>query len=239
MTFNAQSTDSYKSALRQISYAPLTRFRAPTSSILFGQPLNDVKQMEVSIQTHGLLSPLRVLVHKGKFIVIDGRKRLTALRRMRFKGELPRNLQTIPYVLNAQTNSPQKKYILHGRQIYNQITHAKQQGVCVEEIAGQLYLPSETILDILKVRYLSPTLKSAFFNDNLSLAQIKAFSVLPSHDAQDALLIALGPFAQADDILNAIMKGETVLSLSDDNIIILPSCQSGNYTNSPPEKHAA
>jgi len=100
MTFNAQSTDSYKSALRQISYAPLTRFRAPTSSILFGQPLNDVKQMEVSIQTHGLLSPLRVLVHKGKFIVIDGRKRLTALRRMRFKGELPRNLQTIPYVFH-------------------------------------------------------------------------------------------------------------------------------------------
>ena len=222
-----------------VSYAPITQFRAPTSFILFGSPLNDVKEMEASILAHGLLSPLRVTIHKNRLIVIDGRKRLAALRRLQFRGSLPRRLQTIPYITNTPKTAKPLAALVNGRQVYNQIIRLRQQAMSINEIAAQLYLPRETIADILRVKFLSPTLKSAFFNDNLSLPQIKAFSALPSHDAQDALLISLGPFAEAEDILKAVERGETVLSLPDDNVILLPSRNLGTERANNDEQHAA
>ena len=57
------------------------------------------------------------------------------------------------------------------------------------------------------------------------MEQARAFATLPNMDAQDNLLIALGPFANAPDILTAIRQGETVLDIGDDNVLILPSKQ--------------
>ena len=83
----------------------MENFRAPTTRILFGERLKEVQQIQASIQTHGLLNPLVVMKRGTKLIVIDGKKRLTALRRMKFAGTLPRSLVNIPYILVDQFNS--------------------------------------------------------------------------------------------------------------------------------------
>ena len=66
-------------------------------------------------------------------------------------------------------------------------------------------------------------LKQAYFGGTLTIEQARAFATLPNMDTQDNLLIALGPFANAPDILNAIRQGETVIDIGGDNVIILPS----------------
>ena len=209
-----------------IMRAPLSQFRSTTPHVLFGQRLTRVKAMACSIQQHGLLSPLLVSRHNGRFIVIDGRLRLAALRRLRFQRALPRNLETIPYVLN-ETSSVHSISLLSARDLYSQITALKSKGHDIATISQKLFLPSHTIGDVLSVTRLSPTLKQAFFNERLTLGQVKAFAALPHHDAQDRLLGILGPFASVDTIMSTIAdgisQGRTVIDLGGDNVVIMPS----------------
>ncbi|WP_371396153.1 ParB/RepB/Spo0J family partition protein [Fretibacter rubidus] len=209
-----------------IMRAPLSQFRSTTPHVLFGQKLTEVKAMARSIQRHGLLSPLLVSRHNGRLIVIDGRLRLAALRRLRFQKALPRDLETIPYVLNAAAAAPVIS-LLSARDLYSHVTTLKSKGLSIAAIAQTLFLPGQTISDVLSVSRLSPVLKQAFFNERLSLDQVKAFAALPHHDAQDRLLQILGPFATVDRIMSAIAdgiaQGCAVIDLGGDNVVIMPS----------------
>ena len=84
-------------------------------------------------------------------------------------------------------------------------------------------MSKQCIKDLLSIALLSPRLKQAYFGGSLSTEQARAFATLPNMEAQDSLLMALGPFANAPEILSAIKQGDTVLNMGDDNVIILPS----------------
>ena len=205
--------------------APLSDFKAPTNRILFGERLSAVKQIQQSVQKHGLLNPLIVAKSGKKLIVIDGKKRLSALRRLSFSGELPRSLVNVPYILVDETaaKAPGLIPLLSNRDRFTQVTQMRGQGMSLMEIATDLFITKQCVKDLLSITHLSPRLKNAFFGGTLSIEQARAFATLPHKDAQDALLITLGPFVNAPDILKAIQRGETVLDMGDDNLVILPS----------------
>ena len=110
-------------------------------------------------------------------------------------------------------------------ELYEHVKTLKEQSFTITQIAGTLHTSLDNICVILSVDNLSSILRNAFFDGALSLAQVRAFSTIPNADAQDDLLMKLGPFANEADILSAIADGETVLALNDDNVIILPSRQ--------------
>lgn len=89
-----------------VQRASLPDFRAATPRVLCGQDLYAIKKIESSIAKHGLITALKVIRFDGKLVVIDGRKRLAALRRMAFHGTLPSALKHIPYVLTAAAAEP-------------------------------------------------------------------------------------------------------------------------------------
>ena len=97
------------------------------------------------------------------------------------------------------------------------------EGLTVSEVASTLYISKQSIRDLLQVDRLSTRLRHAFLGEALSLEQVRAFATLPNHAAQDTLLDQLGPFAEDTDILKAISNGVSVLNLTQDNVIILPS----------------
>ena len=210
-----------------ITTAKLADFRSPATCILFGDRLKEIKQIQASILAHGLLSPLIVMQRGKKMIVIDGKKRLAALLRMRFSGTLPRSLVNVPYSVVDQT--PTKTIasmsLLSNREKFEEVLALRLKGQGLMEIATKLYISKQCVKDLLNVTRLSERLKQAYFGGNLSMEQARAFATLPNMDAQDNLLIALGPFAAAPDILTAIIQGETVLDIGDDNVLILPSKQ--------------
>ena len=208
-----------------IKTAKLSDFQAPTTRILFGERLKDVQQIQNSISKHGMLNPIRVMPRGKKLVIIDGKKRLAALRRMRFQGTLPRSLVNVPYVIvNEDTSlaAPQMS-LLSNEEKFEETLALRKQGKSLMEIATTLYVSKQCVKDLLSVSRLSPRLRHAYFGGTISIEQAKVFASLPNKDAQDLLLVALGPFANAPDILSAIQSGETVIDMGDENVIILPS----------------
>lgn len=237
----------------KIKMANLSRFRAPTTRILYGERLNDVIQIQASIAQRGLLSPLLVISRGEKLIVVDGKKRLAAMRRMRFSGELPRSLVRVPYILvnleegqyeaDTGTNSIVKKLrpmsLLSNQERFEEVAKLRAKGYGLMEIASELYISKACVKDLLCVALLSPRLRQAYFGNTISIEQARAFASLPNTDTQDQLLVALGPFADAPEILKAIEDGETVIEIADDNVIILPSRRPLTPYRTGPETLAA
>ena len=224
-----------------IQMADLAKFRAPTTRILFGDRLKEVVQIQESITAHGLLNPLIVMQRGNKLIIVDGKKRLAALRRLRFTGELPRSLVNVPYVIIRQKDDYQHgtMSLLSNRERFEEVVKLRHKGLGLMEIAAELYISKNCVKDLLRIALLSTRLRQAYFGGTITIDQARAFATLPSVDAQDQLLIALGPFADAPEILNAIENGETVIEMDDDNVIILPSRRPLTPYNAGPEDLAA
>lgn len=206
------------------NYTKLSNFRSPTPKILYGKVLKEIQEIQRSILCFGLLNPLVVKKNRNRLVVIDGRKRLAAIRRLRFEGKLPRSLTRIPYVMVDQTRKSTPDFSLMSQtELYEQVKALKSKSQTITQIASLLHTSQDNVRVILNVDDLSPLLKNAFLDGALTLAQVKAFSTIPNTGAQNDLLIKLGPFANETDILSSIADGETVLTLGDDNVIILPS----------------
>lgn len=106
--YPAASHGSPNGLSRAHGRAQLHLFRAPLPKVLQGEYLRAVNEIERSLCRQGLLAPLIVSQNPAaqagsprterKLIIIDGQKRLMALRRLCFDGRLPAGLMTVPYV---------------------------------------------------------------------------------------------------------------------------------------------
>ncbi len=211
---------------------PVTMRRADLSDLislgpkaLCGETLKAIKTLEISIVTHGLLNPLIVKHSETGLIVVEGHKRLMAAKRLKAAGKLPRDLHTLPYVILGEHievyNAPMS--LLSNRDQFMEVGRLHTQGHSVRDIANALDSPVRHIRDILSITKLSRHLQASFLCDLISIEQARAFATVPNKEAQNALMQALGPFAKEPDIISAIYSGETVLTIEDGNIIILPS----------------
>ena len=209
--------------------AKLSDFRAPTPVVLFGQRLKEVEALESSIQRHGLTRPLKVTIAGHKLVVMDGRKRLSALRRMRFKNTLPRSLVSIPFVVNIDPIP----HVLSVQDQYHKMVIFKELGNSANTITYCLCISAEKLRALESIETLSPRLKRAFLDKNISLNQAQAYASIASHRAQENLLIALGPFAKAPEISRAITAYESDMTPKEtlqrhaetetENVITMPS----------------
>ena len=76
--------------------------------------------------------------------------------------------------------------------------------------------------DVVKINALSPLLRARFLRGRLSRAQARAFATFQNPEAQDTLFVQLGNLVNDARILSAITRGDTVLPIEGD-FIILPS----------------
>ena len=207
--------------------ADIAEFDFPVPSVITGEDLRALQRLADSIAELGLLSPVVVArdPHSDRLRVVDGVKRLVAIRRLAFAGRLPRSLGTIPYILAEDTGEASPLTLLSPIEQVEQVEELSASGLGVEAIAAKLYASEGLVRDLQGISVLSPRLRNAFLGGHISIAQARAFATLPNPDSQDALLLALGPFAEAPDILRAIAGGQTVVSFgaNDDDVLILPS----------------
>lgn len=189
-----------------IKTAALPKFLSPRSTILCGQALTDVKHIERSIAQFGLLSPLIVSQTRSGLIVIDGKKRFAAIKRLSFKDELPSNLSEIPYVLidDAKFSSISVTTNLSIRAFYKAVTTLKSQGHSIESIANQLYLCRRSVTDFIRLSYLCLPIRKSLFENLITFDQAQAYTVIPDSEVQIAVMKDLGRFAKPSEILEAM-----------------------------------
>jgi hypothetical protein len=195
--------------------APVDMFTTLRPRLFTGPLLQDIKSIQASIARFGLLSPIIVTRSGDRLIVLDGRKRLAAIRRLAFAGRLPRSLVNIPYVevKDAKQTTSDAPGLMSNRDLFNTVIDLFRAHQDVAKIAADLYLCRKTVKQVLMLGRLSPRLRKAFFDRTLDFGQAKAYAALPDHKTQEAAFLALGPFARDQAILNVARQTEPAIDI--------------------------
>jgi hypothetical protein len=186
-------------------HAPVESFSLLRGRILCGKRLRDVQALQESIVIYGLLSPIIVMKQAEQLIVVDGRKRLAAIKRLQFKGRLPPSFRTIPYLLatDLRTTERPAPLILANEGLYDAVIERFQAGEDVDALTTLFSVSHQCVRDILTLSRLTPRIRAAFFNKTLSFPQARAFAALPAPCDQDFLFNKLSSLATPNDILSS------------------------------------
>ena len=192
------------------SHAPVNDFSLLNGKIFCGDRLRDVHTLQNSIARYGLLSPIIAMKRAGRLIVVDGRKRLAAIRRLSFDGRLPRSLFKIPYLLVKDMGSIERRtpFLLSNSNLYNALVERFREGETVSALTEHFQISRQCVRDVLTLSRLAPSLRLAFFNRMISFSQARAFAAIPVHANQLACFDRLGPFAEPADILAEMNNDE-------------------------------
>lgn len=197
--------------MSQLKTAPVNMFTTLRPRLYVGQLLQDIKAVQASILRYGLLSPIVVSRSEGRLVILDGRKRLAAIRRLDFMGRLPRSLVNIPYieVEDAREIAVGAPALMSNRDLFTTITQMFKQTQNIGQIATELYLSRKCVTQVLTLTRLSPRLRRAFFDRTIDFDRARAYAALPKHEMQDRAFMQLGPFAKAEAILDFAASPKT------------------------------
>lgn len=200
--------------MSQIKTAPVDMFTTLRPRLYVGRLLQDIKAVQASISRFGLLSPIIVSRSEGRLVVVDGRKRLAAIRRLEFMGRLPRSLVNIPYIelTDARQTVADAPALMSNRDLYMTVTDMFRAHQDVALIASDLFLSRKCVKQVLTLARLSSRLRRAFFDRTINFDQAKTYAALPEHKAQERVFMALGPFAEGQAILDYALKPAPTLA---------------------------
>lgn len=198
--------------MSQINTAPVDKFTTLRNRPMFGRRLNEIKAIEASISRYGLLSPIVVSRLNGRLVVVDGRKRLAAIKRLDFMGRLPRSLVNIPYIETSQISAKgtQTPALMSNRDLYVTVSNMFRDNQDIAHIAAELFLSRECIRQILTLSRLSPRLRRAFFDRTIGFESAKTYAAFPAEQDQNRAFMSLGPFASAQSILDYMSAPKAV-----------------------------
>ena len=147
--------------MSQVKTAPVDMFTTLRPRLLIGGLLKDIKAVQASIARFGLLSPIIVSRSNGRLVVLDGRKRLAAIKRLDFMGRLPRSLVNIPYVdvQDAAHLADGAPTLMSNRELYVTVTEMFSSRQDVSAIASVLFLSRKCVKQVLTLARLSPRLR--------------------------------------------------------------------------------
>lgn len=196
--------------------APVDMFTTLRPRLFVGRLLKDIKAVQASIARFGLLSPIIVSRSEGRLIVVDGRKRLAAIRRLEFMGRLPRSLVNIPYIEldDARQAASKAPALMSNRDLYVTVTDMFRTHQDVDQIASDLYLSRKCVKQVLTLSRLSPRLRKAFFDRTIGFEAAKAYAAFPAHKVQERIFMSLGPFAESKDILDYTAQPEPKIGVA-------------------------
>ncbi len=196
-----------------------------------------IQNIADSISKRSLLNPLTVRVSGSKYEIVDGIKRFKAIKALTRKNSLPRTLHKIPCLVQRDmagvSNTPAKPLLLSDSQLAADILTEFDNGMSIHALSEAFYCSADTVMKVLSLKTLHRDIFSCFARDLLSLNQAAAFATIPNKAAQWRLLQQLGPFAKSAEIIDAIEKGETVVTLPDGQTLILPSRGTRPKTRKP------
>lgn len=180
-----------------------------------------------SIEEDGLLYPLVVVKSGSKYLVVDGKKRLSVIRNLARSKRYTRSMAKIPCIVRDANSliplNARRPVLLTAPELAQEIIKAAKRGLSYVSVAQRFDCDISVVEDCVSLTKLNPELLKHFNNKVISLEQAAAFATIDNKAAQLTLLHQLGPFVSDVQVIEAIRAGETVIEVSLDNVIVLPS----------------
>ena len=188
---------------------------------------NETKALAKTIRENGLLQPLLVMKSDLNYIVLDGKKRLEAIRYLQKLNKLPRTLMSLPCIVAdrhpASNENSELPLVPSEYDLCTMIVNAYHSGLECKAISNRFQCSETIVKQALRLDRLHEKIRSIFSKGLLTLEQVSAFATLPNKASQWRLLEEIGPFASHKDIIKAISAGDAVLDLPNGETLILPS----------------
>ena len=152
-------------------------------------------ELKASIKAYGLLQPLliRPADKKGRFFVVDGQRRLLALKALVKDKVLkstfpvkcepinPEIAQQVSLTANVQTQS------MHPADQFEAFFEMSENNISVGDIAARFGVSEKTVKQRLKLAGVSSKLLDLYREGEMSLEHLEAFTLTDDHEKQESL----------------------------------------------------
>lgn len=187
------------------AFAPYDDFTVLRSQLLCGARLKQVRTLQDSIARFGLLTPIVAVRSAGRLVVVDGRKRLAAIRRLAFQGRLPRSLVRVPYLVAGDLAPDERRApaVVCNRELYAAVLERFQGGQALDGIAADFHVSRQCVRDVLSLARLDEAVRRSFFERLIEFGAVRAYAAIPDRGVQRRVLRQVGPFGTPRQIAAA------------------------------------
>jgi ParB family chromosome partitioning protein len=176
-----------------IQMIPLDQLAASRANVRKTGASLGIDELAASIAAHGLLQNLQVRpAAKGKFEVVAGGRRLTALKALAKKKQIAKDFEVPCHVLDTQDAGEISlaenvvRLSMHPADQFAAFHALAESGRGVEDIAARFGVTASVVRQRLKLAGVSPRLMEVYRANEMSLDQLMAFTISDDHAAQEA-----------------------------------------------------
>lgn len=175
----------------------------------------DIEALAASIAAHGLLQNLSVVhAEDGRYAVVAGARRLAALRLLIKQGRLARDFAApcniVEPALSAEASLAEnvQRVAMNAMDEMEAFARLVDDGMSVEAVAERFGANVRHVEQRLALGRLSPKIRTAYRNGDLTLDVARAFCLTDDHGAQERLFKQVPkPITHAPSIRNALSGG--------------------------------
>jgi ParB family chromosome partitioning protein len=177
---------------------PLNRLHPSPDNVRRTGSEEGLQELKASILAHGLLQNLNVLREvgprggpTGRYLVIAGGRRLSALRSLAEAGKIGRTARIPCRIVEdaAATEASLAENVvrlaMHPADQFEAFSRLAQEGRSAEQIAERFGVTTLTVRQRLKLAAVSPALLNRYRDGRMSLDTLTAFAVSDDHSAQE------------------------------------------------------
>jgi ParB family chromosome partitioning protein len=177
-----------------------------------------IEELAQSIAAHGLRQNLNVReTDKGRFEVVAGGRRLRALKLLVKEGLMAKDADIPCKLLGPDEDAAEISLVentlrvaMHPDDQFEAFQQLVDAGKGVEEVAARFGVTPAVVERRLKLAKVSPKLRAAFREGNLTLDQMMAFTVSDDHGQQEEVFANLSHWNSAPADIRAVLTQEAV-----------------------------
>ncbi|RKQ50623.1 ParB family protein [Roseivirga pacifica] len=178
------------------------------------------EELKASIKAYGLLQPLlvRPADQKGHFFVVDGQRRLLALKALAKDKVLkptisvkceqidPEIAQELSLTANVQTQA------MHPADQFDAFFEMSQKNISIRDISARFGISEKTVKQRLKLASVSPQFLAQYREGEMSLEQLEAFTLSEDQEKQETVWSQLNDWQKNPHQIKAMLTEKKVSS---------------------------
>ncbi len=178
------------------------------------------KELKASLEAYGLLHPLlvRPADKKGQYYVVDGQRRLLALKALVKDKVLkstylvkceevdPNIAQELSLTANVQAQT------MHPADQFEAFFAMSQNNISVGDIAARFGVSEKTVKQRLKLAQVSPKLLELYRKGEMSLEHLEAFTLSDDHEKQETVWAQLQSWQKHAHHIKAMLTEQKISS---------------------------